>query len=236
LFIGWNFRLRREIAKRKQIEQRLQTLSVAIEQSPASVVISDLNANLIYVNPRFTKVTGYQADEVLGKNPRVLQSGLTPEAVYDQLWEHLTHGETWRGELINRRKNGEVYWEEAHIAPVRNSRGKIIQYVGIKIDVSERKRIEQELQENKAFIAGVLDSLTAHIAVLNAEGVIVLVNHAWQKFAVDNGLPPSCHDTVGTNYFEVCQRAFTENHLSEAVTVQYGIMAVLDGLKNLFLL
>jgi PAS domain S-box-containing protein len=234
IFAGWIVYLRKEITKRKKIEQELLTLSVAIEQSPTSIVIADLNANLRYVNPRFSEVTGYSAEEVLGKNPRILQSGLTTKKTFDELWDTLTQGRVWHGELINQRKNGEAYWEEAHIAPVKNAAGLTTHYVGIKIDISERKSIQQQLSENEAFINCVIDSLTAHIAVLDAEGMIVMVNHAWRKFAMENGLPEACHHTVGTNYFEVCQKSFTENNFQEAITVQYGIMAVLAGTREHF--
>jgi PAS domain S-box-containing protein len=138
-----------DITARKQVEQQLCTLSVAIEQSPASVVIADLDANLIYVNPGFTQATGYSAEEVMGQNPRLLQSGLTAKATYEEMWKALTQGEVWHGELVNQRKNGEVYWEEAHIAPVKNSAGAIINYVGVKIEITQRKQAEQKLRESE---------------------------------------------------------------------------------------
>lgn len=133
-------------SERKQAEERLRILSVAIEQSPVSVAITNLEAELLYVNPRFTQVTGYSAEEAIGQNPRILQSGLTPREVYTQLWEHLSQGKVWHGELINQRKNGEHYLEEAHIAPVKNSVGEITHYVGIKLDISQRKFIEEKLR------------------------------------------------------------------------------------------
>ena len=130
-----------------QKEQQLRILSTAIEQSLASVVITDLAANLLYVNPKCTQVTGYSAEEVIGKNPRVLQSGLTSATVYQQLWETLVRGNAWHGELSNRRKNGEFYWEAVHIAPVRDSLDVITHYVGIKLDITARKAAEEEIQQ-----------------------------------------------------------------------------------------
>jgi PAS domain S-box-containing protein len=146
VFAGWNIRLRKEVARRKALQQELRTLSVAIEQSPTSVVITDLEANLLYVNPRFSEVTGYSTAEVLGKNPRLLQSGLTTRETYQQLWEALRQGEIWQGEFINRRKNGSIYWEEAQIAPVRNSVGVTTQYVAVKVDITPRKLLEEKLK------------------------------------------------------------------------------------------
>ncbi len=234
LFAGWNFRLRKEVSRRKKIEQQLRTLSVAIQQSPASVVITDLQASLQYVNPKFTEVTGYSLEEALGKNPRFLHSGLTSAEVYQQMWDSLTQGQVWHGELINQRKNGEHYWEEAYIAPVKNSAGVITNYVGVKIDITDRKRMERQLQDNAAFTASILDSLTSHIAVLDADGVIVAVNSAWQKFAKDNGKPEHKVCKSGDNYLKVCQRSFNYSQLKQAVTVQYGITTVLEGLRESF--
>lgn len=135
-----------EITESKKIEERLHIISVAIEQSPTSIVISDLNGDLLYVNPKFTQVTGYSVEEAIGQNMRILESGLTADEVYEQLWDTLTQGEIWHGELINRRKSGTVYWEETHIAPVKNSAGVITQYVGVKLDITLRKLLEEKLQ------------------------------------------------------------------------------------------
>jgi diguanylate cyclase (GGDEF)-like protein/PAS domain S-box-containing protein len=116
-----------------------------VEQSPATVVITDLDANIQYVNPRFTQVTGYSATEAIGQNPRILRSKLTPSSTYVALWEKLTHGLPWQGELINQRKNGEQFWEEAHIAPIKDAQGGTTHYVAVKVDITERIRSAQKL-------------------------------------------------------------------------------------------
>lgn len=146
-FVVWNVRLRREVARREAIEQQLRVLSVAVEQSPTSVMITGLDGLLQYVNPRFTEVTGYSAAEVLGKNPRILQSGLTAKEIYAQLWKSLAQGKIWSGELLNQRKNGEIYWEEVHIAPVYNSARVITNYVAVKLDITERKNAEEIIKQ-----------------------------------------------------------------------------------------
>ncbi|CAG1022218.1 partial putative signaling protein, partial [Patescibacteria group bacterium] len=92
------------------------------------------------------EVTGYSAKEVLGKNPKILKSGFTTKETYDQLWNTLNQGNSWRGELVNRRKNGEIYWEEAHIAPVKDNAGKTTHYVSIKIDITQRKFLQEKLR------------------------------------------------------------------------------------------
>lgn len=145
IFLLWNLHLRKEIARRKKIEAQLRILSVVIEQSPTSVMITDLNANFVYVNTNFTEVTGYSSAEVIGKKINILKSGLTSSETYQQLWAKLAEGKIWEGQLINRRKNGDLYWEETLIAPVRDSDGIVQHYAAIKIDISQRKFLEEKL-------------------------------------------------------------------------------------------
>jgi PAS domain S-box-containing protein len=131
--------LEREIAQREMADESLRKLSVAVEQSPVSVVITNLDATIEYVNPRFTEVTGYSAEEAMGCNPRILQSGQIAKEVYLELWNTVTQGVAWHGELLNRRKNGTLYWEETHIAPVKDPHGTTTHYVAVKLDITERK-------------------------------------------------------------------------------------------------
>lgn len=145
-----------DIDERKSTEKILQKLYTAIEQSPASVVITDLEACIEYVNPQFTENTGYQASEALGQNPRILQSNQMPKEIYLSIWNNITHGLSWRGELLNKRKNGELYWEEAHITPIKDDQGVITHYVGVKTDITARivaeKKIESLLEEQNAIL------------------------------------------------------------------------------------
>jgi diguanylate cyclase (GGDEF)-like protein/PAS domain S-box-containing protein len=136
--------LRKEVQRQADSLRKLWTV---VEQGPASVVITNLDACLEYVNPRFTAVTGYSAAEVLGKNPRMLQSGLTPKATHLELWDTISHGLPWKGELVNKRKNGELYWEEAQIAPVKDAAGMVTHYVAVKTDISARKQLEMQREE-----------------------------------------------------------------------------------------
>lgn len=129
-----------DITERKRSEDALLKLSQAVEQSPSSVVITDLEARIEYANAAYTTITGYTLDEVIGKNPRFLQSGKTPKHLYVEMWDTLTRGETWNGELINRRKDGSEYIESAQISPVRQADGKITHYLGIKENITENKK------------------------------------------------------------------------------------------------
>lgn len=137
--------LSRDITQRKTSEDQLLKLSQAVEQSPNTIVITDLDANIEYANAAFVKTTGYTLEEVIGKNPNLLHSEKTPSATYADMWEHLTRGENWQGEFINRRKDGTEYIEFIHIAPVRQSDGKITHYMAIKEDISQRKKAEERI-------------------------------------------------------------------------------------------
>ena len=133
--------------ERTQNENLLRKLSQAVEQSPNTIVITDLNANIEYANANFVKATGYSLEEVIGKNPRILHSGKTPKAVYQDMWAHLSAEKTWQGEFINRRKNGMEYTESVLIAPVRMANGQVTNYLAIKEDVTEKKVAEAHIRQ-----------------------------------------------------------------------------------------
>lgn len=141
------FAAARDVTAQKAAEAKLRMLSTAVEQSPTSVVIANLDAKIEYVNPRFTHVTGYTQDEAVGQNPRILQTNLTDKSVYQAMWSNLTQGKPWVGEFVNKRKNGEVYYEEAYISPVLDDNGKTSHYVAVKLDVTARKKIEEEVRQ-----------------------------------------------------------------------------------------
>ncbi len=133
-----------EIAGRKRREERLRMLSLAVEQSPNTVIVTDISGNIEYVNPHFTKLTGYTLDEVVGKNPRILKSGETPREEYERMWTTITSGGEWHGEFHNKKKNGEYYWESVVISPMMDDKGNIIYFVSSKEDITERKRAEED--------------------------------------------------------------------------------------------
>ena len=130
---------------REQAEQQLKKLSVAIEQSPAIVVITDPLGNIEYVNPMFTHVTGFSAEEARGKKPSILKSGLMPKSLYETLWKTILSGKVWCGELQNKKKNGELYWDQAVIAGIQNQQGEITNFVAVKLDITQQKKMLQEL-------------------------------------------------------------------------------------------
>jgi len=139
----------RNITERKEAELQLKKLSRAVDQSPATVMITDPYGVIEYVNPKFTETTGYRREEAIGQTPRMLKSGKTPLEDYARLWQTITSGGEWRGEFINRKKNGEFYWESALISPLINPDGSIGHFVAVKEDVSDRKLAELRLAESE---------------------------------------------------------------------------------------
>lgn len=169
-----------DITERKRTEEELRKLSRAVEHSPVSVVITDINGNIEYVNPKFTSVTGYAAVEVLGQNPRLLRSGEMDPREYEQLWDTITAGKEWHGEFLNRKKNGELFWESASISAIKNMEGVITHFVAVKEDITERKTsIEQMRQAQKMEAIGQLAGGISHdfnnlLTIINGYSALLL--------------------------------------------------------------
>ncbi len=205
----WYFR---DITDRRQAEQQLQKLSRVVEQSPTSVIITDLTGAIEYVNPWFCRQTGYTPGEVLGQNPRMLKSGQTPAATYLEMWQTLSASRTWRGELVNKKKNGEVFTELVVVAPVFGPDGCPSHYVAIKEDITERKRLEtltrktleqfnteleqkvelrtEELAARTRQIQALLSSIPDTVMRLRADGTVLLSQPAHQGAATLSSLTP----------------------------------------------
>ena len=134
-----------DITKRKRADEELRKLSRAIEFSSSAVIISDIHGRIEYVNPKFTEITGYSREEAVGKDPMFLQSGETPESVYEDLWTTVAKGEEWRGELHNRKKDGSAYWARDSVSGVENSVGEITHYISIQDDVTHELELNEQL-------------------------------------------------------------------------------------------
>lgn len=137
-----------DVTKERQAEQELRKLSRAVEQSPTSVVITDLDGTIEYVNPRFSVLTGYSLQEAVGKNPRILKTELTPNQTHDDLWRTLKEGKSWRGLFVNKKKNGDLYWEDAWISPIFSSEGAVTHYVAVKEDITHRIMADRETKQS----------------------------------------------------------------------------------------
>lgn len=162
--------------RQRQADELLRKLSLAVEQSPNSIVITDLNAKIEFVNTSFIKTTGYSFKEAIGKNPRLLHSGKTPRATYDEMWASLNRGESWQGEFINRRKDGSEYIELARVAPVRQADGRISHFLAVKEDITERKQSEEMLRKSMEEFEDLYNHAPCGYHSLNKDGVIVRIN------------------------------------------------------------
>ena len=133
----------RDVSNQIRVENEFRKLSQSVIQSPTSVVITDFNGDIEYVNPKFEELTGYSLEEVKGENPRILSSGLNHSNTYKTLWKEIKSGNEWRGEFQNKKKTGELFWEFANISALKNNRGEITNFIAVKEDITERKRQEQ---------------------------------------------------------------------------------------------
>lgn len=139
--------LARNITERKYKDNKLIQLSQAVEQSSTSIEITDLNGKIEYVNPQFLKSTGFSYDEVIGANPNILKSGYTKKETYKAMWQAIKSGTNWHGEFLNKKKNGHLFWEEVIITPIKNEDGEIINFLGIKNDISNKKKTDEKLRK-----------------------------------------------------------------------------------------
>lgn len=135
-----------DVTKREKAEADLRKISQAINQSSNSIVITDIEGKIEYINPKFTQVTGYGFDEVIGKSPNIVKSGYIADEIYKDLWNALKAGSKWGGEFLNKKKNGELFWESVLISPVKDEKGNITNYLAVKEDISEKKELELELK------------------------------------------------------------------------------------------
>ncbi len=153
--------------------QYIHVLTQAFEQSPVSIVITDSQGAIQYVNPKFTQLSGYTRAEVAGKNPRVLKSGYTSSEEYRRLWECICSGRTWNGEFHNRHKDGHCYWVEATIGPIKDETGKITHFVGAQVEISRRKRAEEALRQSAALLKRILRSVHEVVFTMNKDGEVL---------------------------------------------------------------
>ncbi|AGB04801.1 PAS domain S-box [Aciduliprofundum sp. MAR08-339] len=157
---------------------RLKVVESAVLHMDEGLVVTDVDGTIIYVNPAFTRITGYKYEEAIGKNPRILKSGKHPKEFYKEMWDTILSGKVWRGNLINKRKDGTLYWEEMTIVPIKNGQGKITHFVAVKRDVTERKRLEDKLKKREEYYRKIFDMSRDGIFIETLDGKLLDVNEA----------------------------------------------------------
>ena len=212
------------ICQRKRAEEEAHKLLLATEHSPASIVITDRAGNIEYVNSKFMALTGYSSKEVIGKNPRILKSGETPPGEYKQMWETITAGREWRGKFHNRKKNGELYWEQASIAPIFDSTGNITHFLAIKEDITERKQAEETLATEQRLLNSLITAMPDVIYFKDRECRFIRINAA---FVRKHGLPET-RAVLGKTDFDM----FGEQHARQAYEDEQRIIATGEPLIN----
>lgn len=178
----------REIPDRVLIEDRLRLLSRSFEQSPVGITITKKDGRIEYANSAFTRISGYELEEIIGQNPRILKSGLHDPEFYTELWNTILKGKEWHGEIINRRKDGTLYWEEVSISPIFNKNGKITHFVSIREDINPKKKMIQDLvdakekaEEGRANITAIIEGTKNSIWAFNRNYEILYINQAFQE-------------------------------------------------------
>ncbi|MBN2222528.1 MAG: PAS domain S-box protein, partial [Vallitaleaceae bacterium] len=170
------FMILRDISRIIETENHLKLLSKAIEYSPSSVVITSLDGTIEYVNPKFEELTGYEIDQVIGKNPSILKSGYTTQAEYQDLWATIRSGKIWEGELKNKKKSGEYYWERAFIGPVYNENHEIYRYIAVKQDITTEKALYEQMKRERRDLDDLIQNAPIGLIVMNAQESILKVN------------------------------------------------------------
>ena len=195
----------RRMEKEKQkADATLRNLSLAIEQSPVTTLITDLLGNIVFVNPKFIETTGYTAEEAIGQNPRILQSGEMSKAEYKEIWDTILAGQSWRGVFHNKKKNGELYWESSVISPVKDEHGTITHFLGIKEDITERVKIEDSLRMSEFKMRAITDSAHDAILMTDPEERISYWNPAAERilgYSNSEAMGQKLHDLVAPKQY-----------------------------------
>ncbi len=221
-----------DVTERKQAEDELRKLSRVVEQNPSIVVITDTKGDIEYVNPKFTQITGYATEEALGKNPRLLKSGKHGLEFYQELWNTILAGQEWRGEFVNKKKNGDLYWEQATIAPLRNAEGKTTRFVKLAEDITERVRAEMALRASEERYRRLLELSFDGIGI-HSEGKIEFINSTGAKLLgaddPEQLIGKPVMDFLHPDYHKVVQRRQMRIEEAQTAPLDEEIFIRIDG-------
>ena len=239
-----------DITDIKKEQDEIRKLSYAIEQSPSSIVITDTEGNIEYINSRFMELTAYSREELIGKNQRILKSGDTSPESYAKMWNTIKSGDTWRGFFHNRKKNGELYWEEASLSPIKNGDGVITHYIGLKEDITDKKAAEEKLQKTLSEFADLnknLDKKVIEEVEKNREMDRVLIQqsrlaamgemigniaHQWRQPINALGI---IIQNIGQAFdYNMLTKKYLDDTISRAMSVILYMSKTIDDFRNFF--
>lgn len=223
------------LRKHKLAEAERFKLSQAVEQSSATVIITDTDGMIEYVNSAFEHTSGYTRQEAIGKTPRILRSEETPDAHYKDLWHTILAGKSWTGEFHNKRKDGSLYWEAATIAPVRNVSGQITNFLAVKDSITERKEAQEKLNEQFHFLETLINTIPSPIFYKDTEGRYLGCNAPFEAFV---GLPKA--DIIGKTVYDISPRELADKYQKAdddllntgGVQVYEGPVLFADGVRH----
>lgn len=168
-----------DITEKKKVEMELQLLKTAIIQNPAIITITNTNGEIEFVNPKFIEVCQYTFEEVKGKKPNILKSSFHPEEFYEEMWRKIKNGEDWHGEILNKRKDGTLFWVETIISPIMDSRGNITHFVSVQEDITQRKKMLESIIKSEVEFRSVWENSVDAMRLVNENGIVVNVNQAY---------------------------------------------------------
>ncbi len=217
---------KRERLARRRVEMQNRVLSNAVENAPVSVMITDKDARILYVNPKFTQVSGYTAKDVIGKTPGFLSSGKHSKAFYKKLWDQVLSGDTFRAEMVNQKKDGSLYWEDVAISPILDDDGRVTRLVAVKADITQRKVAQQELESRRKLWDAVMEQTPELIYFKDAQHRVI---RASQAYADIYRLAPA--DLIGKTAFDLWPQEAEEiladeRHVLEGNTITHKVRKV----------
>lgn len=212
--------------KRRKIEKEMKKLTTAVEQSANTIVITNIDGDIEYTNPKFTDITGYTAVEALGQNPRILNSGSQPKEYYAEMWQTISKGKIWKGEFHNKSKEGRFFWENVTITPIKDDKGVITNYLAVKEDITEKKAAEQALKDSEDRFKQ-LSNVSFEGTLIHRKGIAIDFNLSLARmFGYER------EELLGTNIIEKIIPKEYHKTISENITKNYADPYEIIGLRK----